>query len=237
MKKSFLLIIFPILSYGQLSTRISELYKELSKSERYEGSHIGYEGKESKVYNTYKEINKLASDKEIEYIAFNGNAVPKMYATKTLFEKKSKQFLKAFNYARQNNQQLKGISGCVGYSTFLADKIYQIVFQEKEIIRKAKEFKIFSDSILNAKNLPDGYDKSIIEEFKVETKWTNPEIDSLLLKMEELVLNDKNSSQSLVELVCEYNFYTNQKKPYYDKLLYFDKKYNSELIKQYLGLL
>lgn len=235
MKKNLLLIIFPILNYSQLSPRINELYNELSKGNRYEGSNIGFSGEESKVYNISKEINKLASDKEIEYIAFNGKAIPRVYVTKILFQRKSKQFLKLFDCSRKNNEQVEAISGCEVYRTFLADEMYKTVFEEKNVISQAKVFKKYKDSISNIKNLPTGFDKSILEDFQVETKWTNSEIDSLLVNMEELILNDKNSSQSLVDLLCEYNFYTDNKKPYYDKLLYFDKKYNSEMIKQYLN--
>lgn len=236
MKKTFLfIVIIPILNYSQLSPSVNELYNDLLKNDRYESSHIGFGGDESKVYNISQKINKLASDEEVEFIAYNGNVAAKAYAVNILFDRKSKQFLELFDYFRKNDQQIKGISGCVSYTSFLSEEMYRSAFAEKEVISRAEEFKKIKDSILNDKNLPQGFDKSILDEMKVETKWTYLEIDSLLLKMEKQILNDKNSSQSLVDLLCEYNLYVGNKKYYYDKLLYFNEKYNSEMIKQYLN--
>lgn len=62
----------PVLSFGQLSPEINTLYNELSKSERVESAAIGYAGSEREVYQLFTEIDKKASDKEVEYIAFNG---------------------------------------------------------------------------------------------------------------------------------------------------------------------
>lgn len=237
MKKIIFFLLSPFLTFGQLSPKVDNLYKELLKNDRYENKYIGFSAEESKIYNVSKEINKLASDKEVEYIALNGNSVAKAYAAKILFERESKQFLTLFKNFLKDNELLQVMSGCTGYDSFLPDEIYRTVFEEKNIINQAEAFKKYEDSISNSKNLPHGFDKGILENFKVETKWTNPEIDSLLLKMEDNILSNKNSSQSLVELVCEYNFFTDQKKKYYQYLLYFDKKYNSEMIKQYLNYL
>ncbi|WP_175623087.1 hypothetical protein [Chryseobacterium schmidteae] len=234
MKKIVFFFIFPFLSFAQLSPEVNSLYQELSKNERYEGKYIGFSGEESKIYNAFQKIDILASDDEMEYIASNGNTMAKAYAGKILFGRKSDKFLKIYDLFLKNNNQIKIISGCTGYDSFLADEIYRRVFEEKNVITQARAFKEYKDSILTSKTLPHGFDKDILEEFKTETKWNNSEIDSLLLKMEKAILKDENSSQSLVELVCEYNFYTEQKKPYYKNLLYFEKKYNSEIIKQYI---
>ncbi|HEX7869354.1 MAG TPA: hypothetical protein VF455_04500 [Chryseobacterium sp.] len=234
MKKIVLFIFSPFFSYAQLSPEVNNLYQQLSKSESYESKYIGFAADESNIYNIAQKIGTLASDNELEFIAFNGNAVAQSYVAKILFQRKSNRVLKIFNYFLKNNKPIEIASGCTGYESFLADEVYRSTFEEKNVISQAQGFKKYNDSILNSKSLPHGFDKSILEDLKVETKWNNSEIDSLLLKMEKAILNDQNSSQSLVELVCEYNFYTEQKKAYYQNLLYFEKKYKSDMIKQYL---
>jgi hypothetical protein len=237
MKKIVFFLLSPFLTFGQLSPKVDNLYKELLKNDRYEDTYIGFSAEESKIYNVSKQIDKLASDNEVEYIALNGNTVAKAYAAKILFKRKSKQFLTLFKNFLKDNELLQVMSGCTGYDSFLPDELYRTVFEEKDVVNQAKNFKKYKDSIANSKSLPHSFDKDILDDFKVVTKWTNPEIDSLLLKIEDNILSNKNSSQNLVDLVCEYNFYTDQKKKYFQYLLYFDNKYNSEMIKQYLNYL
>ncbi len=47
-------------------------------------------------------------------------------------------------------------------------------------------------------------------------------------------MDDLNSSEKMVEFICGYYLYQRKKVPYYEKIAYFEKKYNSEYIKKYL---
>ncbi|MCF2219225.1 hypothetical protein QX233_22055 [Chryseobacterium gambrini] len=57
---------------------------------------------------------------------------------------------------------------------------------------------------------------------------------SLLVRFEQEILNNPSSSEALVELLAENNFYSEIKRPYYQKLMYFEEKYHSEMIKRYI---
>lgn len=98
MKKIVLFIFSPFFSYAQLSPEINNLYQQLSKSESYESKYIGFAADESNIYNIAQKIGTLASDNELEFIAFNGNAVAQSYVAKILFQRKSNRVLKIFNY-------------------------------------------------------------------------------------------------------------------------------------------
>lgn len=93
----------------------------------------------------------------------------------------------------------------------------------------------YKDSIKGLNN-PDQELLNCIALFDTEnSKWTEKEIDFLLIQFDNLILDDPSSSQSLVEFIAESNYYTEKKHPeYYNKMAYFEKKYNSEMIRKYM---
>lgn len=225
----------PVLSFGQLSPEINTLYNGLSKSERVESAAIGYAGSESEVYQLFTEIDKKASDKEVEYIAFNGNPVGKVYGSKMAFRRKLNIMDKLFTYYLNNNEAVITMQGCMVSHSHLADELYQNIFWEKENIRKNAMTMKYKDSIKGLNN-PDQELLNCIALFDTEnSKWTEKEIDSLLIQFDNLILDDPSSSQSLVEFIAESYYYTEKKHlEYYNKLAYFEKKYNSEMIRKYM---
>ncbi|SHL79532.1 hypothetical protein SAMN05444360_104212 [Chryseobacterium carnipullorum] len=231
MKITGLLFFIPAFCFGQLSPEINKLYDELSKSKRVESAAIGYGGSESEVYKLFVEIDKKASDKEVEYIAFNGNPVAKTYGSYSVFNRKLKILDQLFDSYLKNNEPISIIQGCVGSNSHLADELYKMVFWEKDNIKATEVYRKHKASIKTEHEL-----SNFIQLFDAkESKWTMKEIDSVLIKFDRIVLDNPSSPQNLVELITESYFFIKRKHPeYHDKLAYFEKKYNSEEIKKYL---
>ncbi|KMQ61467.1 hypothetical protein ACM46_15735 [Chryseobacterium angstadtii] len=203
MRISYILFFIPALSFGQLSSEIENLYGELSKSKNVESAHIGYGMSESKVYKLFEEINKKASDKEVEYIAFKGNSVAKAYASYAVFSRKLKILDQLFDDYIKNNDSISIIQGCVGSKSHLADELYRMIFWEKDNIKMTEVYRKHKASIKTEHELVN-----FIELFSiVESKWKVEEIDSVLIKFDQMVLNNPSSPQSLVELITGCYYY------------------------------
>jgi len=227
--------LIPALSFGQLSPEINKLYNKLSKSKRVESAAIGYGGSASKVYKLFEKIDKKASDQEVEYIAFNGNSVAKAYGSYAVFNRKLKILNKLFDSYLKNNDPVNIIQGCVGSDSYVANELYKMVFWEKDNIKEKEGYKKYSDSIKNLKNSEQDLSNLIDLSGNPESKWTVQEIDSVLIKFDQMILNNPSSPQRLVELMTGCYYHIEKKHPeYHDKLAYFEKKYNSEEIKKYL---
>ncbi|WP_099767062.1 hypothetical protein [Chryseobacterium sp. 52] len=235
MKITCILFLIPASGFGQLSPEINKLYGELLKSKRVESAAIGYGGSESEVYKLFTEFNKKASDKEVEYIAFNGSPVAKAYSSYAVFNRKLKTLDQLFDSYLKNNEPISIIQGCVGSNSHLADELYKMVFWEKDNIKATEVYRKEKDSIKSLKNSEQNL-LDFIETFDTEeSKWTVKEIDSVLIKFDCMVLNNPSSPKSLVELITGCYYYIEKKHPeYHNKLAYFEKKYNSEEIKKYL---
>lgn len=222
----------PALSFGQLSPEINKLYEELSKSKYVESAAIGYAGSESEVYKLFAEIDKKASDQEVEYIAFNGNPVAKVYGSYAVFNRKLKTLSQLFDSYLKNNEPISIKRGCVGSNTHLADELYTTVFWEKDYIKDTEANRKHKASLKTKHELLNFI--QLLGNTK-ESKWTMQEIDSVLIKFDRMILANPSSSQNLVEQITESNFFIKRKHPeYHDKLAYFEKKYSSEKIKKYL---
>ncbi|MPS64564.1 MULTISPECIES: hypothetical protein [unclassified Chryseobacterium] len=229
MKILSFLICIPIFHFGQLSPKVNKLYQRLSESDKVESQQVGDFFGESPVYRCFLDISDIATDKELEYMAYNGNPVVKTYASKSIFRRKLKSLDNLFDYYLKNNDSVSILEGCIGSDSFLADELYKYAFREKMDIDNMKWREKHQDSIIKSggKVIDEIYEKQ-------QPVWKEKEIDSLLVQFEYAILNDKSSPKHLVEIVAEYSFYTDRKIPYFQKLIYFDEKYNSEMIKQYM---
>lgn len=234
MKAITFFLFLPVLSFGQLSPKVNEFYQQLSKSERAEGKNISIDGYESELFKLHLELGKIATDNEIEYIAFHGNPVAKYYAVNILFNRKSKSLVKLFKYYLKSKDSVLVLRGCVSGVSSLDDEIYSSVLSEKEIINQAEWEKKWKDSmIINKKQNTPEY-LNFVEMLDTKTNWTHKEIDSIIYKFDQIVLDDNESPQNIVELIAGINEYKQIKLPYYQKLVYFEKKYHSEIIRKYL---
>lgn len=238
MRNVIILLLIPTLFTAQLSDKINDLYKKMSKSERVESEFISFSMEESKVYKLFSQMSENASDSELQYMGYNGNAVVKTYVSYITFSRKSKLLENIFEYYLKNNIPVDIKQGCTGYSSHIADELYKYIFNEKDIIKRGVEYKKYKDSILSIKGPEPSllYLLNQIDEVneKHEIVWTEKEVDSILVKFEQLVLNDESSPQYLVEIIAEANYQSKEKRAYSQKLIYFNRKYNSEFIKKYL---
>ncbi|WP_139176769.1 hypothetical protein [Chryseobacterium wanjuense] len=231
MKILIILICLPCFIFGQLSPKVKTFYDQLSMSKRAEGKNIGFAGSESDLYKIHEEMAKIATDEEVEYIAFNGNPVTKYYATNILFERKSKSLEKLFQYYLKSKDSVSVLRGCVGETDHLSSKIYTRLNFEKQIIKQTEFEKKWRDSmIINKQPMPDDY----FDLFNTKTSWTIKEIDSLINTLDQIVLNDHKSPKYLVEIICGYHLSESLKVPYFEKIAYFEEKYNSEYIRKYM---
>ena len=231
MKQYCILFLIPALSFAQLSEKTNEIYKKLSESNRVESAGIGYAGERSSVFELYSDLDKNASDEEIEYMAYHGTPVVKTYVSRTFFERKLNGLDKLFSYYLKHNDSIKVKSGCGGFNSFLADELYENVFWEKDGLKSRIATKKYVDSMRALK-----YQDELLDQMdQREIRWAETELDSVLMKFEQLILNDSSSTKHLVELIAGVYHYKAKKRPeYYERLAYFEKKYNSEIIKKYL---
>ncbi len=178
------LILIPVLHFSQLSPEVNEYYQQISKSKRAEGSHIGYSGSESELYKIHLQLDKIATDEEAEYIAFNGNPVAKYYASNILFNRKSKSLEKLFKYYLKSKDSVSVLRGCVGHVSGLDSEIYLNIISEKQSINTMEWEKKWKDSmIINKKQNTPEY-LSIVEMLNTKTIWSKKEIDSLAYKFD-----------------------------------------------------
>ncbi len=235
MKPYCILLLIPALGFGQLSGKTNEIYKKLSESKRVESKGIGYAGERSNVFELYAALDKSASDQEIEYLAYHGTPIVKTYVSQAFFARKLKGLDKLFSYYLKHNDSVRIMSGCVIYDSFLANELYKSVFWEKDGMKMRIADKKFVDSMRALKDL-DPMKPEVLDQLDPgESKWNEAELDSVLMKFEQLVLNDPSPTKRLVELIAGVYHYKEKKRPeYYERLAYFEKKYSSEIIKEYL---
>ncbi|MCJ7932929.1 MAG: hypothetical protein MUW56_04670 [Chryseobacterium sp.] len=85
-------------------------------------------GEESKIYNQFKKIAKIASNDELYYYAMNGSNALRVYSGQELFKRNDKRFLEIYTFYSGNPLIMKYTLGCVGehknISEFLKDEVY-----------------------------------------------------------------------------------------------------------------
>ena len=130
MKWSFkiLFVFLPIITYSQLSEKVNELYLQLNTEKRIESQNIGYSGKESEIYLKYIELAKIASDKEVLFMAEHGEPVVKAYMSMVLVDRKSDKLIDLFKNYLSNNEEIWIQMGCTGYNSSIAGALYSSIF-------------------------------------------------------------------------------------------------------------
>ena len=214
--------------YSQLSSKVSELVSKLSKVERADSKFVGYAGSESEIYKLYDSISKIATNREVEYLAFNGSPIVKYYFSKKLVESKSKKLTILFQDFIKKNDSVKVIEGCVGTTLNLTNDLYQEIYS---LPRHLEEMEDFQQAIKSNKYPIDEQLKEILE---YKSKWNLNEAKKMIIEFDKIALDDENSPLGLIEYICMINQYYENKIPYFQKLHFFEKKYNSKLIAEYI---
>jgi uncharacterized protein YozE (UPF0346 family) len=221
------------LSYSQLSVKVSELVYQLSKSEIGESKFVNYDGRESEVFKIYDTIAKIASKREVKYLAFEGSPIIRYYFSMNLVDSKSNKLKKLFNNFTNSNDSLQVKQGCVVTTINLANNLYQEVYNIPKQIKEAKGYK----EILQSQKYSN--DEFLISELKSlstnRSRWTEKEARKIIVEFDKVALDDKNTPKKNIEFICMINQYFENKIPYFIKLRYFEKKYNSKIILEYLN--
>ncbi|CAD0220810.1 hypothetical protein [Chryseobacterium sp. JV274] len=123
------LLAFSFAGYNaQVSDAVKKLAQPLDTISYAESSHIGVGGEESKIYNQFKKVAKIASNDELYYFAMNGSNALKLYSGKELFKRKDKRFLDIYTLYSRNPLKMEYILGCTidskNITKFLKDEVY-----------------------------------------------------------------------------------------------------------------
>lgn len=211
MKLKIILLLFPIICFSQLSAKVDSLYQQLNSQKGIDGRNIGYDGHESEVYQIYAELDSVATDDEALYMAQNGNGVVKGYMSNVLVDRKSKHLAKLFSDYIKNDAEVYIHSGCTGYASSIAGELYGSIFYQNKKI----------EGIIFFMN------EYTIEEMKkyqldYETRWTKPEVDSLLLVLNKIALTNDNALPITLRHIFALNDFRFEN---HEKIKYFANKY------------
>jgi len=220
--------------FGQLSPTVNKLYNLLSQSERYESKNISIDGHGSEVYKINEKIKKIASDSEVEFIAFNGTPSTKLYAMSILFDRKSKSLEKLFRYYIKSKDSVEVMMGCVVQTNTIAHLLYQRVIAEKQIIHEADWERKWKDSMIANHQQNTSEYINLKDIMNTTSEWKADEIDSLNWRLDKIILSNPESPKVMVEVLAGYHLLEGVKVPYFEKLAFFEKKYKSEYIDKYL---
>ncbi len=128
-----------------------------------------------------------------------------------LVDRKSKHLSDLFAQYIFNNEKIYVSGGCTGNVSSIAGGLYSYIFYQKNKVDEIEMYKkIYSTEELKKNYLP------------FETKWTKPEVDSLLTRLNKTVLsNDNVLPETLREIFGLNKFEFNN----YDRVKYFATKY------------
>lgn len=218
--KIYILLLFPIITFSQLSEKVNVVYKELMQKNQIESQAIGYGGEESSTYKMYKELDSIANEEEILYMIENGNEVIKGYLSLALVDRKSEKLIQLFSKYLTEDKILKIQNGCVGYNSTTASELYTYVFYQKGKIEEIDNYKNASDEM--KVTLKEYYDNDFDKFYN--TKWTKKEVDSVLNQFNEMVLTNDSTLSQTISLIFRLNDYRLNN---YERVKYYANKYKT----------
>ncbi|WP_298120007.1 hypothetical protein [Flavobacterium sp.] len=213
-----ILLLFPIVTFSQLSEKVNTIYKGLLQKDRIESQNLGYSGEESSVYKMYEELDSIANDEEILFMVQNGNDVVKGYLSLVMVDRKSEKLIQLFSNYINDDKKIKFQNGCVGDISTTAGQLYGYLFYQKEKIDLIKNYENESDEL--KVTLKEYYGNNFAKQYK--TKWTKKEVDSVLNQFNEIVITNDSIIPETIDIIFELN---NYKFKNYERVKYFAHKY------------
>ena len=213
-----ILLLFPFLTFSQLSDKVNVIYQELNSKSSIESQNIGYSGTESNSYKMYEELDSIANDDEVLYMAQNGNNIVKGYLSAILVDRKSKNLSQLFTNYIKKDERVHIQTGCTGYSSTIGGELYSYLFYQKEKLK-------FINATETGFEETKAYEKEIEgENFikKYQSRWTNHSIDSLLTQFNEVAINYDSILPQTLDKIFRLNDY---KFDNYKRVKYFANKY------------
>lgn len=205
-------------AFSQLTPKVDSLYKRIYATDQVQNGIIGMVGSISypDYDNLFTELDSIATDDEVLYIASKGNKVIKYHMNQILVDRKSKHLADLFKYYIFNNEEIYVQGGCTGNQSSLAGELYNYTFYQKRKIE-------------NVNYNIEHFTSTELKEFNLEltTSWTKPEVDSLLTLLNKTALsNNAVLPITLREIFALNNF----KFENYKRIKYFAQKYPEEEI-------
>lgn len=175
-----ILLFLPIFSFSQISEELKIYVDSLSKVERYESESVGYGGNYSDVYALFFKASKIANDKEVEYLALNGNAIIKAYFSSEAIDRKLGSINHIFKHHLDNNEKFQRIYGCIGGEEDLISFMYISV----------------QNYILSS---------LILKEYREETKWTEKSAIKKLREFNNIIKKSVNKNDKFLAYIIFYD--------------------------------
>jgi hypothetical protein len=197
-----------------LSAKVDSLYNVLKATNQVQNEYIGMDS-DGIVYEEYESLyttlDSIATDDELLTIAKKGNKVIKYHMNAILVDRKSKFLVDLFSQYIYNNEEIYVRGGCTGNESCIAGELYSYIFYQNEKIKSVK----YNKENYTAEELKKYH-------FDSETKWTNPEVDSLLTILNKAALSNDN----ILPITLRHIFAINKFKfDNYERIKYFANKY------------
>lgn len=120
-------LLFPLFN-AQISNNVRELSKSLDTISYAEAPHIDIDGHESKIYNYFKKLSKIANNDELYFFAKHGSNSLRIYSSQELFKRNDKRFLEVYQFYSENSLLITYQLGCIkskkNITQFLADEVF-----------------------------------------------------------------------------------------------------------------
>lgn len=129
---------------AQVSFKVKQLAKPLDTISYAESSHIGIGGENSKIYDYFRKLSKIAKNDELYYYAKNGSNALKLYSSQKLLKRNDKRFPEIYQYYHDNPLIMKYQNGCI-------IKKDNITAYLKNEVHSAKDIISLRDSLLQEK--------------------------------------------------------------------------------------
>ncbi|MEF9476569.1 hypothetical protein OWR28_01295 [Chryseobacterium sp. 1B4] len=151
-----------------------------------ESPNIGVGGEESKIYNQFKKIAKIASNDELYYYAMNGSNALKVYSGKELFKRNDKRFLDVYTFYSNHPFIMKYTLGCAGENKNISELL-------KDEVYSAQNYISLRDQLLKNKDKQDEISKLQLSQIKDHGygKLTEENVN-LIKKQLEKIDNEKS---------------------------------------------
>ncbi|ASK30273.1 hypothetical protein CEY12_09165 [Chryseobacterium sp. T16E-39] len=149
MKLKIVFIFFFPFFNAQISNNVKLLAKSLDTISYAESPHIDIDGRESKIYNYFKKLSKIANNDELYFFAKHGSNSLRIYSSQELFKRNDKRFLTIYRIYSKNPLLITYQSGCVkskkNITQLLTDEVSateEILTMRDELARKNKGNKL-----------------------------------------------------------------------------------------------
>lgn len=160
---------------AQVSDAVKKTAKPLENISYAESSHIGAGGEQSKIYNQFKKVSKIATNDELYYFAMNGSNALKLYSGKELFKRNDKRFLDVYTLYSKKPLKMEYVLGCTtdskNIAEFLKDEVSaapQYISLRDQLLKNNKRDEVGKTQLRQIKEM--GYGKLTEEDVRLVKK-------------------------------------------------------------------